>query len=85
VRGEWFVGTAVLTSIVYLVLFKYLGLTVWPATLIAFVVGFFFRLAAIWYCWEEPLPRVPEIVKGEVKKRTTLKEKMQPGWEPDYD
>ena len=85
VRGEWFVGTAVLTSVVYLILFKYLGLTVWPATLIAFVVGFFFRLGAIWYCWEEPLPHVPEIVKGEVKKRTTLKEKMQPGWEPDYD
>ena len=27
----------------------------------------------------------PEHVRGEVKKRTTLKEKMQPGWEPEYD
>jgi hypothetical protein len=52
--------------------------------LIAFAVGFAFRLAAIWFCWEEPLPRVPDHVKGEVKKRTTLKEKMQPGWEPEY-
>ena len=85
VRSEWFVGTAVLTSVVYLVLFKYLALTVWPATLIAFAVGFIFRMAAIWYCWEEPLARVPEHVKGEVKQRTTLKEKMQPGWEPEYD
>ncbi len=85
VRGEWFVGTAVLTSVVYLVLFKYLGLTVWPATLIAFAVGFIFRLAAIWFGWEEPLPSVPAHVMGEVAKRATLKEKMQPGWEPEYD
>ena len=85
VRGEWFVGTAVLTSIVYLILFKYLALTVWPATLIAFAVGFLFRVGAIWYCWEEPLPRVPADVKGEVVRRETLKEKMQPDWEPKYD
>ena len=85
VRGEWFVGTAVLTSVVYLILFKYLALTVWPATLIAFAVGFLFRVAAIWFCWEEPLPRVPADVKGEVVKRETLKEKMQPDWEPKYD
>jgi uncharacterized membrane protein YeiH len=85
VRGEWFVGTAVLTSVVYLVCFKYFGMTEWPATLIAVAVGFFFRLAAIWFLWEEPLPRVPDHVKGEVKKRTSLKEKMHPGWEPEYD
>ena len=85
VRGEWFVGTAVLTSIVYLILFKYLALTVWPATLIAFAVGFLFRVGAIWYCWEEPLPRIPADVKGEVVRRETLKEKMQPDWEPKYD
>ncbi len=85
IRGEWFVGTAVLTSVVYLVCFKYLGMTDWPATLIAFGVGFVFRLAAIWFCWEEPLPRVPDHVKGEVTKRVSLKEKMQPGWEPEYD
>src|SRR5512137_642152 len=81
VRGEWFVGTAVLTAFVYLICAKYFGLTQWPATLISFALGFLFRLAAIWYCWEEPLPHVPEHVKGEVKKRTTLKEKMTPGWE----
>ena len=74
-----------LTSLVYLFCAKYLGLTQWPATLISFAVGFLFRLAAIWYCWEEPLPWVPEDVRGEVKKRTTLKEKMHPGWEPEYD
>jgi hypothetical protein len=57
----------------------------WPATLISFVVGFIFRLAAIWFLWEEPLPHVPDSVKGEVKPRTSLKTKMQPGWEPEYD
>jgi hypothetical protein len=75
--------SAVCYPVVYLICFKYLALTIWPATLIAFAVGFIFHLAAIWFCWEEPLPRVPDHVKGEVKKRTTLKEKMQPGWEPE--
>jgi len=85
VRGEWFVGAAVLTSIVFLICSKYLALSIYPATLISFLVGFFFRVAAIWFGWEEPLPRVPEHVRGEVAKRATLKEKMQPGWEPEYD
>ncbi len=85
VRSEWFVGTAVLTAVVYLVCYKYLALTVWPATLIAFAAGFLFRLAAIWFAWEEPLARVPAAVKGEVPKRLSLKEKMQPGWEPEFD
>jgi uncharacterized membrane protein YeiH len=57
VRGEWFVGTAVLTSIVYIVADAGLGLTIWPATLIAFAVGFSFRIAARRLGWEEPLPR----------------------------
>ena len=39
VRGEWFVGTAVLTSVVYLLCAKYFGLTQWPATLISFAGG----------------------------------------------
>jgi uncharacterized membrane protein YeiH len=85
VRSEWFVGTAVLTSVVFLVCSKYLGMEIWPATLISFVVGFFFRVGAIWFCWEEPLPRIPAHVMGDVAKRTTLKEKMQPDWEPEYD
>lgn len=85
VRSEWFVGTAVLTSVVFLVCDKYLGMELWPATLIAFAVGFLFRMAAIWFLWEEPMPRVPEHVMGEIKRRTSLKEKMHPGWEPEYE
>jgi len=85
-RSEWFVGTAVLTSVAYLICEKYLGLTIWPATLIAFAIGFCFRVAALWFAWEEPLPRgIPAEVKGEVHKRESLKEKMEPGWEPKFD
>ena len=60
VRGEWFVGTAVLTSVVYLVAEAGFGLTIWPATLIAFVFGFTFRVLARRLHWEEPLPRNQE-------------------------
>jgi uncharacterized membrane protein YeiH len=82
VRGEWFVGTAVLTSIVYLVCGQYLQLSVWPATLISVAIGFSFRVAALWFGWEEPMPRVPSgLLVGE-PEREPLKEKMEPGWEP---
>ena len=56
VRGEWFVGTAVLTSVVYLIADAGFGLSIWPATLIAFVVGFTFRVLARRLKWEEPYP-----------------------------
>jgi uncharacterized membrane protein YeiH len=85
IRGEWFVGTAVLTSIVYLVCAKYMGLGVWPATLVSFVVGFSFRVVALWIPWEEPLPKLPPEVVGEVARRESLKEKIAPDWEPKYD
>jgi len=55
-RGEWFVGTAVLTSVVYILL-DGAGLEIWPATLGAFAVGFSFRFLARRRGWEEPLPR----------------------------
>lgn len=82
VRSEWFVGTAVLTSLVYLVCAQYLQLSIWPATLISFAVGFTFRTAALWFAWEEPLPsRIAPHVVGDITRRESLKEKMQPGWE----
>jgi uncharacterized membrane protein YeiH len=86
IRGEWFVGTAVLTSVVYLLCDKYFGMTIWPATLIAFFVGFFFRAFALWYAWEEPLPKgIPDSIRGEIVPRETLKEKMSPDWDPKFD
>lgn len=58
-RGEWFVGTAVLTSVVYIILY-WLGLTqgnmFFVATLIAWFCGFAFRLFALRLKWEEPEP-----------------------------
>ena len=82
IRSEWFVGTAVLTATVYLICFQYLMLSIWPATLIAFSVGFCFRVAALWFAWEEPMPRrISAHVMGIVHRRETLKEKMEPGWE----
>jgi uncharacterized membrane protein YeiH len=55
VKGEWFVGTTVLTSIVYVICF-WSGLSIVPASLISFAVGFAFRLTAQFKGWEEPEP-----------------------------
>jgi uncharacterized membrane protein YeiH len=86
IRGEWFVGTAVLTAVVYLLCDKYFGLTIWPSTLVAFFAGFFFRTGALWYAWEEPLPNgIPDSVRGEIVPRETLKEKMSPDWNPKFE
>ncbi len=62
-RGEWFVGTAVLTSLVYIGCDE-LGLSIWPATLISVAAGFTFRVLAIQLTWEEPLPRLPKEVSS---------------------
>jgi len=56
VKGEWFVGTAVLTSALYVVCY-WSGLSIIPASLISFVVGFSFRLTALLKGWEEPVPK----------------------------
>jgi hypothetical protein len=93
VQGEWFIGTAVITSLSFFLLRAgafgapwALALGLVPATLIAFLIGFVFRVAATWYGWEEPMPRgIPAwLLKGQ-PKRETLKEKMQPGWEPSWE
>jgi uncharacterized membrane protein YeiH len=85
IRGEWFVGTAVLTSVIYVICYKYLQLPIWPSTLISFAIGFVFRVVALWRAWEEPMPWfIPAHVMGVINRRAALKEKMQPGWEePD--
>ena len=77
VRSEWFVGTAVVTAVVFLFCDVYLALEIWPATLIAFFAGFFFRIAALWRGWQEPMPRLPFSVMGTIPRRVTLKEKFQ--------
>jgi hypothetical protein len=42
-------------------------------------------MGAIWFDWEEPMPRVPDFLLKGQPKRETLKEKMQPGWEPPME
>jgi uncharacterized membrane protein YeiH len=74
-RGEWFVGTAALTSLVYVLLFEAMsrsgllttmGLGNWPPTLLAWLFGFLFRLAAWRFHWEEPegWSTQPRVVEG---------------------
>jgi uncharacterized membrane protein YeiH len=80
VRGEWFVGTAVLTSVAYLVLAYPLGLTIWPATLLAVAIGFAFRVAALWFKWEEFMPAgLPASLMQGLPERESLEEKIATG------
>ena len=66
VKGEWFVGTAILASIIYIILYK-AGLSLYPATAITVFIAFGFRLAALHFKWEEPEPSEPAAVKPENK------------------
>jgi uncharacterized membrane protein YeiH len=57
-KGEWFVGTAVLTSVIYIIL-DALGLAsanIWAASILAWLVGFTFRRLSLHFKWEEPEP-----------------------------
>jgi uncharacterized membrane protein YeiH len=58
-RSEWFVGTAVLTGFVWILVYT-AGAGTWWAAAIAFVVGFAFRLLAMYRGWEEPMPSEPK-------------------------
>ncbi len=59
IRSEWFVGTAVLTGVVWILVY-WAGAGTWWAAGIAFVVGFSFRLVATFLGWEEPMPHEPK-------------------------
>jgi uncharacterized membrane protein YeiH len=65
IRSEWFVTTAALTALVWILL-DWAGLPTWGSILAAFVVGFAFRLCAMFFGWEEPMPKEP---KGVVVHR----------------
>ena len=92
VRGEWFVGTAVLTAVTFFFLRAGayggpgLSLSLAAAAVVAFAIGFAFRLAAIWFLWEEPMPPgIPDWLLEGQPKRESLKEKMQQGWVPSWE
>jgi uncharacterized membrane protein YeiH len=58
VRGEWYVGTAVLASAIYVGLAE-AGLSFVPATFVTVAVGFGLRYAALGFGWELPEPQEP--------------------------
>lgn len=76
IRGEWFVSCAVLVGAVW-ILCTEAGLTGWWAIGIAFVVGYTFRVLALWFAWEEPLAREPAGVYLHSDGRPLLGRKLK--------
>jgi uncharacterized membrane protein YeiH len=76
IRGEWFVGTALLTGAVWILVF-WAGAGTWIAAGTAFVVGFSFRTAALFRGWEEPLPKGPDGVVLHPEGRPLLGRKLR--------
>ena len=68
IRSEWFIGTALLTGAVWILVY-WAGAGTWWAAGIAFAVGFTFRLLALFYGWEEPMPAEP---KGVVMHKDSV-------------
>jgi uncharacterized membrane protein YeiH len=58
IRGEWFVTTAALTGLVWILVY-WAAENTWVAAGFAFVVGFTFRITALYRGWEEPLAKEP--------------------------
>lgn len=77
VRGEWFVGTAVLASTVYVICDAALNLSIWPATLIAFTVAFLFRYTAMLRHWEEPEPWMPSELRAGEKETPRIQDQLR--------
>lgn len=76
VRGEFFILAAILTCVSYIVCVTF-GLSLIVSTVIAFFVGFGFRLLSQYFGWEEWEPWEPEPLEGGEKARKTLGEGLQ--------
>jgi uncharacterized membrane protein YeiH len=68
IRSEWWVGTAVLTGATWILLY-WLGAGTWGSAGGALLLGFCFRLTALYRGWEEPLAKEPA---GVVKHRDAI-------------
>jgi uncharacterized membrane protein YeiH len=75
IRGEWFIGTALLTAVVWILVY-WAGAGTWWAMGIAFAVGFTFRLVALYRGWEEPLASEPKGVHIHGEHRPLLGRKL---------
>jgi hypothetical protein len=76
IRGEWFVGIALLTGLVW-VLCDTVGLNTGGSAAIAFVVGYSLRLIALYPGWEEPLAKEPKGVYLHDDGRPLLGRKLR--------
>lgn len=77
VRGEFFVGAAALTGIAYVVCIAAFGLSVITSTIVAFIVGFGFRLTSQALGWEEWEPWEPAPLTEGEKERKRLGEGLR--------
>jgi uncharacterized membrane protein YeiH len=76
VRGEWFVGIALLTGTVW-VICDTVGLDTWVCAGVAFAVGYVLRVSALYRGWEEPLAKEPKGVYLHDDGRPLLGRKLQ--------
>jgi uncharacterized membrane protein YeiH len=76
IRGEWFVGVALLTGATW-VLADAAGANTWVAAGIAFVVGYTVRVLALYNAWEEPLASEPSGVYKHDEGRPLLGRKLK--------
>ena len=75
VRGEWFVGIALLTGLVWVLCYG-AGLNSWWSAGISFAVGFTIRVLALYRGWEEPLAKEPAGVYQHSDGRPLLGRKI---------
>jgi uncharacterized membrane protein YeiH len=75
VRGEYYVGTALLAAGVWIVCDS-AGLNVWICAGMAFAVGYTVRVLAMWRGWEEPMPKAPPGVNVSIDERPRLGSKL---------
>lgn len=85
VRGEFFVGAAALTGIVYVICYAALGVPEIASMAIAFVAGFGFRLTAQVLGWEEWEPWEPAPLTEGEKARKTLGEGLRSEFDVDAE
>jgi hypothetical protein len=76
IRGEWFVATALLTGLVW-VLVYWAAADTWVALGVAFGIGYAFRVTALYRAWEEPLAREPAGVYQHDEGRLMLGRKLK--------
>ncbi len=76
VRGEWFVGIALLTGFVWVVCAS-VGLNTWVCAGVSFVIGYTLRVTALYRGWEEPLAKEPKGVYMHDDGRPLLGRKLR--------